>query len=309
MLKTMIAASLVLLMATQSQNQRVRFSLQVEEGIQYAKKNNKPIMFYVRGSSGGDDDVEDYERDHVRAFADPDVARLSKQFVCLQMSRSRYRSQLTEWGLSPRTNLNIVFTSSTGERIDEPLAASAVASPKTLAGKMQQNIKKWGGMLYKEKVEPAFSDEKANVRDIRDALKLIEEWRMEQAGTVVLELLDREKIDRTTRSAALKALAGIGSQAAIDRLIDLSLEKDREADKALAGASEGAIEPLLAHLGGEDLDKHVVAYTALTKICKISGAKSERFWQGSNTKVQIDEVNRVREAAEKDLNAWKKVQP
>ncbi len=309
MLKTIVTTSLVLLLAAQSQNQRVRFSLQVEEGIQYAKKNDKPIMFYVRGSSGGDDDIEDYERDHVRAFADPDVTRLAGNFVCLQMSRSRYRGQLTEWGLSPRTNLNIVFASSTGERIDEPLAASAVASPKTLAAKMRQNIRRWSDMLYKDKVEPVLGAEDSSVRDLRDALKLIEQWQMRQADKAVLGLLDREKLDRTTRTAVLSALGGIGSQATIDRLIELSLEKDRLADKALADASTAAVEPLLQHLGGEDADKHVVAYTALTKICRISGAKPQRFWQGSNHKVQVDEVERVRGIAEKKLAEWKKDQP
>ena len=123
--------------STVAAQQAIRWSLQVEQGINYAKSHTKPLMFYVKGSSGGDDDIEDYERDHKHAFADREVAQLARKFVTLQLSRSRYRDQLEAWNLSPRTNLDIVFAKPSGEKLNEPVAASAVADPATLASAMR----------------------------------------------------------------------------------------------------------------------------------------------------------------------------
>ncbi len=285
----------------------IRWSLQIEQGVQYAKKTNKPIMFYVKGSSGGDDDIEDYERDHKHAFSDPVVYALSKNFVCLQLSRSRYRKQLEDWQISLRTNLDIVFAEPDGAKMDQ-ISASAVASPSTLADKMRQVRRRWSDQLYNAEVRPVFEKEKPTPKELQDALGIVIEFGMTFADQSVISLLASDP-DKRTITKCLDALAAISSEAAVAALVERSAGGDKLADKALAKCTPAAVEFLLPHVGGDDATVHLIAYRAVAKICRIKGAKTDRFWSGPNLAVRRKEIERVHGLAERYAKRWKDRQP
>lgn len=285
----------------------IRWSLQIEQGVAYAKKTNKPIMFYVKGSSGGDDDIEDYERDHKHSFSDPVVYDLSKDFVCLQLSRSRYRSLLEQWQMSPRTNLDIVFTDPTGKKLDM-IAGSAITNPASLASKMRQVRRHWADQLFNDQVRPVLQKEAATPKELQDALDLIIEYGMTSADQAVIKLLDG-KLDPRTAAKGMDALAAISSKDAVTALVDRAKAGDKLAEKALGDCTPDAVQYLLPFLGGDDPALHLIAYHAITKICKIQGPKSDRFWSGPNVNARQKEIDRVRELADRYVKRWKEQQP
>lgn len=307
MIRAFVVGGVLMMVPVLHAGPGIRWTLNVQQAVAQARKTNTPLMFYIKGSSGGDDDIEDFERDHKRAFADPRVYALSKKFVCVQLSRSRYRQQLEQWQISPRTNLNIVFAAPSGERIGFPLAASAIAVPATLAAKMQEVYERWGRHLFKSEVHPTLSNAESKPADLQKALDLAKRYEMRDADRDVLALLDR-KLDKRTQSKCLDALAAIASKLAVDALVDRAAGGDRLAAKALQELRPAGVPTLLTYLGGEDMARHIVAYHAVVKVCRIRGAKPDAFWKGLNAASKQREIDRVRHEAEEYMQR-KGVQP
>jgi hypothetical protein len=285
----------------------IRWSLEIEPGVAHAKKTKQPIMFYVKGSSGGDDDIEDYERDHKHAFSDPVVYALSKNFVCLQLSRSRYRKQLEDWQISPRTNLDIVFAEPGGAKLDQ-ISASAVSSPSTLAEKMRQIRRRWVDQLFNAEVRPVFEKAEPTAKELQDALGIVIEFGMTAADQSVIKLLAANP-DKRTIMKCLDALAATSSKEAVEALVERAGAGDKLADKALSQCTPAAVEYLLPQIGGDDAAAHLIAYRAVAKICKIERAKPDRFWSGPNLAARNEEIERTRELAERYAERWKAKQP
>ena len=283
--------------------QSIRWTTDVPAAIEAAQKNKAPLMFYVKGSSGGDDDVEDYEREHKHAFADPRVVELAQNFVCVQMSRSRYRDQLEAWKLSPRTNLEMVFTKPDGTLIST-LSAAGIATKASLAQKMSLVLQAHREEYFRSEIEPVLTDESADIKDIQAALRQVADMRIKSADNLVIGILGREKLDARTYKAALDALAALSTKPAVDKLFELALQ-DPKLEKVLQECTPAGAEFLLDYIGGEDFDKHLVAYHAVTKICKVSRPKNDRFWSGPNERIKVEENERVREAVKKAAERWK----
>src|SRR5262245_13135806 len=69
----------------------IKWSQDVAQAVEQARKTRLPLMFWVIGSSNDRAEMDDVERDQVRAFGNPQVLELSKRFICCKMSRTRHK--------------------------------------------------------------------------------------------------------------------------------------------------------------------------------------------------------------------------
>ena len=67
----------------------------------------------------------------------------------------------------------------------------------------------------------------------------------------------------------------------------------------------GAAAELLGALESEDSGEFLVAYEAVTKICKIRGTKPKGFWSGKNQQLLADEIERVTEEVRRAAKRWR----
>jgi len=282
----------------------IRWSLKVEEGFRYAQKVHKPVMLYVRGRSERDDDFEDFERDHRKAFADPRVVALAKNFVTLQMSRSRYRDLLQRWNLSPRTTLEVVFATPDGEFIDV-MSPSAVANADALAAKMSRVLRAFYADVYQKQIRPVLTDADSEPAALRRALETVRSVRIRTADGDVLALAKRENLDAGVRSAAYETLATLATTAGVQYLFERALAGDKQAEQALGKAPPPAAEYLVQFIGQSDAQKHLLAYRLAARIVRLSRPKNERFWSGPLQRVKDAEIKRIREAIRKSVRRWK----
>ena len=258
-------------------------------------------MFWVlAGSSRRDDDLE---RDQKHAFRDPLVLELSRRFVTVQLSRSRYRELLEKWDLPPRTNLEIVFVTPDGEKIDT-LSPLGVAKPDVLARKMALVFQHYRQQMFEQQLRPKLEDEQTSEQDLRDALKLLTDFLILSADQAVIELLDRESLAESVHNDAYSALAALSTPASVQALLDRARDDQRAAD-ALARCTPDAAERMLTALGGEDADLHLLVYHAVTRVCKIRDVKPDRFWQGRYEHVKQKEIERVRRLVADSAQRWR----
>lgn len=300
-LPLLATALLSLPSATALQNPTIPWSQQVEQSVARAQEEKRPLMFWVlSGSRNRDDRIE---RDQKRAFADPLVRELAGRFVPVRLSRSRYRDLLEKWRLSPRTNLEIVFVTPEGERIDT-LAPGGVADPEIFARKMTLVFRHYRGQVFAREIKPQLEDEETPEKALRAALQRIEEFLILSADKGVIDLLERRALGAETRKQAYDTLAALSTPACVEFLLGLAVADERAA-AALQHCTPDAAERMLDRLGGDDPELHLVVYQAVTRICKLRDVKRDRFWQGRIASLKRDEIERVRRLVAAAAQRWR----
>ena len=279
----------------------IRWSRNVKQGVAYARQTRRPLMFWVLGSSRTRD--EDLERAQRRAFSDPIVVELASRFVTLWLSRSAHRDLLAKWGLPPRANLEIVFTTPTGEKIDT-LAPGGVADPAVLARKMTLVFRHYRDVLFERELRAALEDSTTPESELRAALRLIADFVILSAERAVLALLERQELSAAVRQDLYTALAALSTPACVDALLKRATA-DPAAAAALARCTPDAAERMLPALDGEDPELHRAVYRAVTTICGVRDVRSDRFWHGRIESLKRKEVQRVRELVIETARRWR----
>ena len=295
------AALLLAAQAVAQQSVALKWSLKVEESVARAKQTRQPLMFWVLGRSASRDDR--IERDQKRAFSDPLVLELSSRFVTARLSRSRYRDLLEKWNLSSRTNLEIVFVTPDGDKIDT-LAPQGVRDPEVLARKMTLVYRHYRQVMFEQELKPKLEDEAASDEDLQRALKLIAQFVILSADQSVITLLERETLDSSVRKEVYETLATLSTSASVETLLEDAIG-DEQAGAALAHCTPDAAERMLPGLEDEDPLVRLTVYHAVTRICKLRGVKSDRFWEGRNQVVKRKEIERVRRLVSTTAERWR----
>lgn len=284
--------------AAHGQNQSLTWSEDVEKGVAESKRTLKPMMCYVLGREADRDD--DIEREQKKAFRDPRVIELSRRFVTVKLSRSRHREQLQKWGLPGDAHLYIVFVTPDGERYGD-VGPQAAGIADTLAQKMVLAFREYRQKLFEKELKSRLESEKTEPKDIRIALKVIEEFIIEQADATIVELLQRPKLAEDVRKQALLTLAELSTRVAVKELVDEGV-RDEAAAAALRKCTPQAAEYMLEGL--DAVSTRVLVYDAVTKICKIQNVKPEKFWQGDNERIKSEEIARVKDLVRKTAKRW-----
>jgi hypothetical protein len=297
-----LAATLLLVPPVTAQaDDAISWSLKVEECIARARQTNLPLMFWVLGRSASRDHrIESAQK---RAFRDPLVVELSRRFVTVRLSRSRYRDQLEKWNLSPRTNLEIVFATPTGEKIDT-LSPLGVGEPEVLARKMVLVFRHYREVFFETELRPKLEDDKTSDADLRAALKQVTELLILPADQCVVALLDRESLSDGVRKQVFETLAALSTAASVDALLKQAAT-DENARATLARCTPDAAERMLTELEGDDANLGLAVYRAVTRICRIRDVKPDRFWEGRNRVVKRKEIERVRRIVTSVAERWR----
>jgi len=280
----------------------IPWSLQVEQGVAHARQTKRPLMFWVLGRSDSRDPR--IERAQKRAFRDSLVIEMSRRFVTLRLSRSRHRDLLEGWNLSPKTNLEIVFATPSGEKIDR-LAPLGVAEPDVLVRKMVLVFRHYRQVLFDTEIRPKLEDEETADKDLRAGLRLVAELLILSADQTVIDLLERESLSTAARNEIYDTLAALSTPAGVETLLKQASADERAAAAALLRCTPGAAEQMLADLEVDDVDLQLAVYRAVTRICKIRDVKPDRFWQGRNQVVKRREIDRVRQIVTAVAKRWR----
>ncbi|MFQ5806734.1 MAG: hypothetical protein ACE5I3_09820 [Phycisphaerae bacterium] len=287
--------------AAAQQNAAIRWSLNVEQSVAQAQRAKWPLMFWVLGRSSSRD--ERIERDQKRAFRDPLVAELSSRFVTVRLSRSRHRDLLEQWGLPPRTNLEIVFVTPAGEKIDT-LAPQGVANADVLTRKMTLVFRHYRQQMFEQEIKPKLEDEETSDEDLRSALGLVAKFLILSADQSVVKVLEGQSLSATVRGAAYDTLAALSTSASVKALLE-RVTGDERAAAALTRCTPAAAEQMLAALDGEDPDQRLIVYRAVTRICRVHDVKADRFWQGRIESLKQKEIDRVRRIVAATAKRWR----
>jgi len=292
----------VLVGAVSAQEQgAIAWSRDVQRSVALAKKTKRPLMFWVLGRSRSRDHRT--ERDQKRAFRDPLVLELSKRFVPVRLSRSRYREQLEAWDLSRRTNMDIVFVTPAGKRIDV-LSSQGARNPQTLARKMALVFAAYRADLFERELKAKFDDEETPEAELVEALRVVRELVILPASSTVVKLLERPKLSAKLRGEIYETLAVLSTRVTVAALLDRA-GGDPQAAAALGRCVPSAVPVMLEKLGSEDEALHLAVYHAVTRICGIRDVRPDRFWKGRIASLKRKENERVRTLASRYARWWK----
>jgi hypothetical protein len=299
-----LAAALAQLAA--AQQRPINWNEDVEKGIAQAKKANKPIMFYVLGSSSNRDDR--LEREQKRAFSNARVTRLANQFVTVKLANYQQRVDLLKkWGLPEHANQIIVFASPDGKMIDQ---IGGWGVDKSLAEKMELVLDKYRQELYEQDIRPKLEDAKTSPSELKAAIARVKELEIKQADKPLAEILKRERLDEGAARLIYDALAELSTDTSVAALIERATSADQKAASAaktaLAKCNPAGAEFMLKTLAGDNKEARAVAYEAIAKICKLKNVKPPKFWENADERLQKEEIDSVTELVKKDAAAWKK---
>lgn len=298
---TLLTVALLGSVARAAQSPAIRWSQEVQKGIEQAQETRRPLMFWVLGRSASRDD--DIERDQKRAFSDPRAVELASRFVTIRLSRSVYHKVLADWGLPRSTNLEIVFATPTGEKIDT-LSPVGAADPDVLARKMTLVFRHYRDTLFEQELKAKLENPEASEAELRGALHLITDFVILSAEEVVLRLLERESLSPDVRKDVYGVLAVLSTPASVKALLDRA-GADAQAAGALARCTPDGAEQMLPALGGEDPELHRIVYRAVTRICRIRDVKNDRFWRGRIESLKKKETERVRRLVTDIARRWR----
>lgn len=306
MRRTIIGLCVLLLAcpAALAQSASIRWGQDVRAAIEQAEKSDLPLMFWIIGSSSDRAEMEDTERDQIRAFGNRQVVELSKRFVCCKMSMSQHRKDVQKW---QALNFEIVFATANGDKIDS-MPAGGATNADTLAQKMRMVSASFAQTIYDRDIKPVLENDKATPKELRAALDSINKLDIRSADSDVLALLRREGVDPAVASRCIEVLGGLATRPAVEELFERAAT-DKKAADSLKKSPPVAAGLLVEHLTGNEPAKRLLAYELITAICKIKDAKQDAFWNGTNEKIKTDEINRVKKIAEKAADKWREQNP
>src|SRR5690606_15253688 len=95
--------------------QSLRFASDVDAAIKTARREDRPLMFYLvdRSRRGN----EDLRRRQSRVFRDLRVRRAAAPFVGVELAIDQHPELSRRWQLAPRTDGLVLFADATGEKL------------------------------------------------------------------------------------------------------------------------------------------------------------------------------------------------
>lgn len=297
---------IAVLLAAGAAGQSVRFTNQADQAFEAARRNEAPVFVYVtRSTAGEDEDIEDLERDHRKSFRHPVVAELLKRYVCFELSGSRYQDLLQKWQLPAQTRMMAIFVEGDGTRFGPPLTAPEIANPEQLAEALARTYRTFANKQYETTLKAIVAGDGSDVRQLQAALKRIQTGVITAADQDIIKLLENPDLPPAVRNEAFETLAVLSTQPAMEKLLELAVGGDRNAERQLARATPEGATYLFPALASEPIEQHIAAYQAIVKICDIDKPKAKGFWNNKNPDLLNAEVDRVREAATKAATRWK----
>lgn len=273
-----------------------------QQAVTEAKRTLRPLMVYVLGSTKDRDSKQ--ERDQKRALDDPRVVRLSARFVPLKLSRSQHADVLKDFFLPESASMMMSFVSPDGQKLDE-LGAGGIAQVDSLLTKMNGSLKSHASKIFDANVKPKLTDPEAKPTDLKEALRLIEQFEMTMADKDLAAVLDRTGLDLQTKAQIYDTLAGLSTKVAVDKLLELSQNQNAQAAKALEKCTPAGAEILMAGLTADADPFDYTVYKTVTKICGIREVKPAKFFESAKGPLKEQELARVRKLVGTAAQRWK----
>lgn len=288
--------------AALTQAQVVEWRNDPAKAVAEAKNTLRPLMVYVLGSTKDrDNKLENQQR---RSLDDPRVVRLSARFVPLKLSRSQHADVLRDFHLPESASMMMSFVSPDGQKLDE-LGAGGIGQVDSMLAKMNGALKTYAGKVYESAVKPKLADAEAKPADLKDALRLVNQFRMSMADKDLVTVLDRTGLDQPTKAQIYDTLAGLSTKPAVDKLLELSRNQNAQATKALENCTPAGAEMLMAGLTADADPFDYTIYKAVTKICGIREVKPEKFFANAKAPMKEQELARVRKLVTTAAQRWK----
>lgn len=293
---TVIAAMLMLTPRAAVAQNPVQWSSNPTRSVERAAESALPLLIYVQ--DGGDNNNNDLENAQQEAFCDPVVVGIvQKCFVPLQVSRnSRNIEEFNRLGLPTGFGLYCAVVTSDGKLIAQ-IGPGEVAQPPLFAARLNEAYGRYINELYQTTLRPVLTDPSSEKWMARRAAQVV--WRLgiRLADRDIIGLLSREDVNATDKAKLYQLLAALATQTSINALLDRSGES--AAVTALNNASPGALEwlvPAMPKAEGEPTAKQLVAYTAMTRICRTTSF-GKGWWDSATPQDRQKELDRVRNRA------------
>jgi hypothetical protein len=298
-----LGASVCWTAAAAAQTRPIQWVSNVNQGVAQAKRVGLPIMFYVTGSSRGDEsDLEDAQQ---AAFRDALVGGIARErFVPVRLVRSTQSKELlTQLGAPTEYGNYLLFVTPEMKSLGT-VPPGQVADAKALARQMTAAFRTFRKDLFERELKPTLENKDAKPADTIKALKTIQKLLILEADESVAQLVADAGSNANVRKEAYDTLATLSTPKCAKTLLEAA-PQDKLAERALGNCEAGVAEELIATLDSEDFEQFVVAYEALIKICKLDGKKSRGFWSGQNERLINEELDRVEQAAHTTAQRWK----
>jgi len=280
----------------------IQWSSDLRAGVARAQRTLHPILFYVSGDRDNDDnDLDNLQK---RALRDRLVkAIVDARYVALRLPRSNQNKELLRTlGAPVGFGAYLLVVTPEGKRV-ALIPPFSVADPEKLVELLTSAFHEYRGGLFDKQIRPVLEDEEASATNVRRALSLVREFIIVQADDAIIELLQREDLDKGLRKSAYDTLARISTKKGVKELFEAALT-DEDAAAALRKCTPTAAEQMLDELDWREPERMLVAYNAVTRICHITGTKPARFWESADGRKKLDELDRVRDLVRKEAAEW-----
>lgn len=288
--------------AARAQEDAIPWLTDPQQAVREAQRSSRPIMAYVLASNKD----RDPQQDHLQklALANARVVRLSQRFVPLRMSRSMHGDALSSFGLSAKANMEMSFVTPAGEPLGH-LSVAEITHADTVAAKLVSVLQAYAKKLYEAQVKPKLEAPDSKAAELKQALQMIAAFHMTFAEPDLLALLERPRLDSTTRGEIYDTLAGLSTKTAVAKLLEWARGEDARAARALTKCTPVGAEHLLSELAPEDGPVDYAIYKTVTEICGIRNAKTAKFFQTGKPRLQQEEVERVTRLVQEAAQRWK----
>ncbi len=299
---TALVLAFALLGGPLAAGQTIQWISNARQGVAKAQARGLPVLFYVRGKASDDD--SSIVRDQRRAFRDPRVVRLVRErFVPVRLANSNEtRALLRDLGAPVQSDQLVVATP--GGKYLGRIGTDNSRNANSLLQGLQDLFNTYRGEVFRSRVAKTLSNEDAKPAELMRALDLVQGLTITQADELVARLLDRPRLSSRLRKRVYDTLAHLSTRRAVEKLLEVA-PLDKLAGKALARCTPEGATYMLDALDPGKLELHVIAYEAVTKICKIKKTRPRGFWKSADADTQMREIARVREQVQRVAKRWK----
>jgi hypothetical protein len=285
-----------------AQDSAIPWLTEPQQAVNEAKRSLRPIMAYVLASNKD----RDPKLDHLQklALADPRVVRLSQRFVPLRLSRSIHGDVLSQFGLSEKANMEISFVTPDGEVLGR-LSPGEITEAGALSARLVSMLDAYAKKLYEKQVKPKLEAPELKPAELKHALQVINTFHMDIAEKELLAILDRPRLDATSRGEIYDTLAVLSTKTAVAKLLEWARGGDARAAKALTKCTPVGAEHMLSELAPDEDTVDFAVYKTVTQICEIRNVKAAKFFETAKPQLKKEEVDRVTRLVKEAAQRWK----
>ena len=167
----------------------------------------RPLMVYVLPSTKDRD--KRIERAQRESLADPRVLQAARDFVPLKLSRSVNREELSSFGLSYSSSMEMSFVSPGRRAAGHAERRRGVRNRIRWHGSCTRRCGCTAACCTRSSQALVFENESAKTSEIKRALDLIAQFRIVAAEKDLTELLERPRLSKSLLQPAYNAMAAI----------------------------------------------------------------------------------------------------